>query len=56
MRTYAAEHAPLPEAPTSADVGSVTAFLASDLAASITGQTIYGEQPALGFDGVDRRR
>lgn len=42
MRRYAAGHAPLQRAATGGDVGSVTAFLASDLAAAITGQTLYG--------------
>jgi hypothetical protein len=46
MRKYAADHAPLQRTPVSGDVGAVTAFLASDLASSISGQTIYGE----GFD------
>lgn len=43
MRKYAADHAPLRRTPVSGDVGAVTAFLASDLASSISGQTIYGE-------------
>lgn len=42
MRKYAEEHSPLKRNATGNDVGSLTAFLASDLASSITGQTIYG--------------
>ncbi|UIZ27393.1 hypothetical protein KXD40_005551 [Peronospora effusa] len=41
MRKYAENHAPLRRNSSSGDVGSVAAFLSSDLAASVTGQTIY---------------
>ncbi|KAE9298284.1 hypothetical protein PF008_g23537 [Phytophthora fragariae] len=41
MRTYAEEHAPLRRNSSMGDVGSVAAFLSSDLAAAVTGQTIY---------------
>lgn len=41
MRKYAQEHSPLRRNSSSGDVGSLAAFLSSDLAASITGQTIY---------------
>ncbi|EGZ21315.1 hypothetical protein PHYSODRAFT_313559 [Phytophthora sojae] len=43
MRKYAEEHAPLRRNSSMGDVGSVAAFLSSDLAAAVTGQTIYGE-------------
>jgi hypothetical protein len=42
MRKYAESHAPLRRNSSTGDVGSVAAFLSSDLAASVTGQTIYG--------------
>lgn len=42
MRKYSEEHSPLRRNASGAEVGSVAAFLASDLASSITGQTIYG--------------
>ncbi|KAH7469238.1 Enoyl-[acyl-carrier-protein] reductase [NADH] FabI [Phytophthora ramorum] len=41
MRKYAENHAPLRRNSSSGDVGSVAAFLSSDLAAAVTGQTIY---------------
>ncbi|KAG6609039.1 putative enoyl-[acyl-carrier-protein] reductase [NADH] [Phytophthora cinnamomi] len=41
MRKYAEEHAPLRRNSSMGDVGSVAAFLSSDLAAAVTGQTIY---------------
>ncbi|KAL3663483.1 hypothetical protein V7S43_011371 [Phytophthora oleae] len=41
MRKYAENHAPLRRNSSSQDVGSVAAFLSSDLAAAVTGQTIY---------------
>lgn len=41
MKRYAADHAPLRRTSSSGDVGSVAAFLVSDLAAAISGQTIY---------------
>ncbi|KAG7386179.1 hypothetical protein PHYBOEH_008763 [Phytophthora boehmeriae] len=41
MRKYAQDHAPLRQNSSSGDVGSLAAFLASDLSKSITGQTIY---------------
>ncbi|KAI9910418.1 hypothetical protein PsorP6_010325 [Peronosclerospora sorghi] len=44
MSKYAESHAPLLRTSSLADVGSVAAFLSSDLAASVTGQTIYGEK------------
>lgn len=43
MRKYAEDHAPLRRNSSSEDVGSIAAFLSSELAASVTGQTIYGE-------------
>ncbi|GMF38930.1 unnamed protein product [Phytophthora lilii] len=42
MRKYAEDYAPLGRNSSTGDVGSVAAFLSSDLAASVTGQTIYG--------------
>ncbi len=41
MVDYAAKNSPLPEAITADDVGHTAAFLASSLAAGITGTTIY---------------
>ncbi|KAG1708887.1 hypothetical protein DVH05_022519 [Phytophthora capsici] len=41
MRKYAEDHAPLGRNSSNKDVGSVAAFLSSDLAAAVTGQTIY---------------
>ncbi|CAI5732505.1 unnamed protein product [Peronospora destructor] len=41
MRKYAENHAPLRRNSSSGDVGSVAVFLSSELAASVTGQTIY---------------
>ncbi|CAH0479056.1 unnamed protein product [Peronospora belbahrii] len=41
MKKYAESHAPLRRNSSSMDVGSVAVFLSSDLAASVTGQTIY---------------
>lgn len=41
MIEYGKANAPLPEAITAADVGHTAAFLASDLAAGITGTTVY---------------
>ncbi|OWZ18602.1 3-oxoacyl-[acyl-carrier protein] reductase [Phytophthora megakarya] len=43
MRKYAENHAPLQRNSSSGDVGSMAAFLSSELAAAVTGQTIYGE-------------
>ncbi|CEG36601.1 short-chain dehydrogenase reductase sdr [Plasmopara halstedii] len=41
MRTYAETHAPLRRNSSNSDVGSVAAFLSSDLAAAVSGQTIF---------------
>ncbi|GLD96478.1 hypothetical protein PINS_up005161 [Pythium insidiosum] len=41
MRKYSEEHAPLQRNASARDVGELTAFLASDAAAAITGQTLY---------------
>lgn len=41
MRRYAENHAPLRRNSSSGDVGSVAAFLSSDLAAAVTGQTFH---------------
>lgn len=42
MRKYSEEHSPLRRNATGTDVGNLAAFLASDMASAITGQTIYG--------------
>jgi NAD(P)-dependent dehydrogenase (short-subunit alcohol dehydrogenase family) len=42
MRKYAEEHSPLRRNASGADVGELAAFLASNAASSITGQTLYG--------------
>ncbi len=41
MVSYCAANAPIPEALTTAEVGSAAAFLASPLASGITGSTVY---------------
>lgn len=43
MAATAAQHQPLKRPLSTTDIGRVAAFLASDAAASVTGQTLFGE-------------
>ncbi len=54
---YYAEHAPLPEAVSAAEVATAAAFLASPLASGITGTVLYVDKGfhVMGVSGIDAR-
>lgn len=50
MRKYAQEHAPLRRNSSGTEVGELAAFLSSDVASSITGQTLFGTCKLVSLD------